>query len=325
MTGENIIEGEFTREPDDAEKHLPAIVPPSEIMAMEEPGLPAATGSEQAAANEIVQKTIKANLKAKEQEEERETAARNALQRAGFSATGTPKTQDEEEPPIAQPIAGNIAPESTQTPAGDSISENEKCLKAIAALFEIPELSDKDRLRSLTLASTVSPASLTVNTTSNQVVIAKGKVEFEHGVSEAVDAFEGALLAKNDSASYPDGVYLNGSLTERYMLLLTAEHVGLTLAKGEKEALLKEVKKASSAERKAIEAVGEKWCLFAAEITPDTPAAPVEPTAAQHPKTAEVAAAAKEMTMRPPAPSKPSPADPDGRIEPTLNWGLAPA
>ncbi|HEY8189969.1 MAG TPA: hypothetical protein VIF12_04745 [Micavibrio sp.] len=291
-------------------------------MAVKKPGVPAVTDSERiAAANEVFLREVKEKeQEAKKRQEETKTV--QTQPKPGFSAAGTPKDGGgQQEPKIAQTVAEQAVAdtqESIQTPPDDSINENEICLKAIADLFGIPELSDKDKLRSLTLASAISQTSLTVKTTSNQVVIAKGKVEFERGVGEAVDAFEGAILAKNDSASYPDGVYLNGNLVERYTLMLAADHIGLTLAKGEKEALLKEVKKASSAERKAIEGAGEKWCEFVAMAA--DPIAPAGQAIPQHPKTDEVKAAAEEMT----APQTPvSYTDPNGRIDPV--WTGAPA
>ncbi len=287
------------------EPGLPAVVQTSSVAVVpEKPERPPVVDEHHQLI--LSQQAIEEKALKKKEEEERQRRLMALVGKPGFSALPTKYPQKpQEELPVAA-AAQKIAEENVDTTlknatVGVSREENEKCLAAIALLFEVPDLSYKDQLRNLTLvdkgSAPLAPASLLVNTSSNIIDLAKGKVEFQDSAPlSAVDALEGALLAGNDIASYPDGVYLHGNDRDRYMLMLAAQRVGLTVANP--VTVSTEVKN---------EVETEFFAHIARMQIPDEPVAEAPHT---NPKVDEMVEAAESITTPPNEP------DMYGRMEP---------
>lgn len=238
----------------------------------------------------------------RKQEDIRRQAGALIQVRPGFM-TVPPSSGGETEPEIpftAPPLGAMDMASETAAPTGVSREENEQCLQAIARLYDLPELSGKEHLSHLALVdkgpAPLAPASLLVSTSSNVLNLAKGKVEFQNDMPvNPADALEGAILALNDVASYPSGVYLHGNDRDRYMLMLAAEKVGMKVANPVT---------VSEDVRTEVES---QWAAHMASLPPAN-----DPVSA---KVQEMADAAESMTAPKPPEGTPE-RDIYGRVEP---------
>lgn len=147
-----------------------------------------------------------------------------------------PALQDSPDTAPAAPLAP-VAEEIL--PVTISEEDNKTCLTRLATVFELDNMRHTALLRNLALvqdhqgqyALPDDRDAAVVKTTTNIALVAKGLIAFqEEGHVKASDALEGAVLVLNDKASYPHGVELTGNIRDRYMLMLAAQKVNLTVA-----------------------------------------------------------------------------------------------
>lgn len=109
-----------------------------------------------------------------------------------------------------------------------SAVENQACLTAIASLWGVETLPLSEYMNNLSLVH-AAPTALQVQGSDHDYLVGKDYIESDSDLVTARGAFEMALLAQANPVIAERGVELAGSLRDRYLLTLAADHVGIQI------------------------------------------------------------------------------------------------
>jgi hypothetical protein len=129
-------------------------------------------------------------------------------------------------PTAALPLSNEAVEEQTLTDNAQQVLANAQCLQAIAALFGTDDLQLKEYLGDISLIAQTE-SGLFLKGSDNEFTLSKDIIQAEQVTISAKTAFEMSILAFNNPAFEEKGVDLTGSLRDRYMLTLAANHFGL--------------------------------------------------------------------------------------------------
>lgn len=129
-------------------------------------------------------------------------------------------------PAAALPLSNEAVEEQTLTDNAQQVLANAQCLQAIAALFGKDDLQLKEYLGDISLVAQTENG-LLLKGSDNEFTLSKDIIQAEQVTISAKTAFEMSILAFNNPAFEVQGVDLTGSLRDRYMLTLAANHFGL--------------------------------------------------------------------------------------------------